>query len=49
MGGPIKGYSAAGRVSGPGTATSDSIPAYLSDGEYVFSARAVDNGKILVG
>ena len=43
MGGPIKGYSTAGRVSGPGTGTSDSIPAYLSDGEYVFSARAVDN------
>ena len=32
-----------GKVSGPGTATSDSIPAMLSDGEYVFSARAVDN------
>ena len=31
-----------GKVSGPGTATSDSIPAMLSDGEYVFSAKAVD-------
>jgi len=31
-----------GKISGPGTATSDSIPAMLSDGEYVFSAKAVD-------
>jgi TP901 family phage tail tape measure protein len=31
-----------GKVTGPGTATSDSIPAMLSDGEYVFSAKAVD-------
>ena len=31
-----------GTVSGPGTSTSDSIPAYLSDGEYVVNAKAVD-------
>mgnify|MGYP000975892926 CR=1 FL=1 len=31
-----------GKISGPGTSTSDSIPAMLSDGEYVFSAKAVD-------
>ena len=31
-----------GEVSGPGTSTSDSIPAYLSDGEYVVNAKAVD-------
>ena len=31
-----------GKVSGAGTKTSDSIPAMLSDGEYVFSAKAVD-------
>jgi TP901 family phage tail tape measure protein len=31
-----------GKISGPGTKTSDSIPAMLSDGEYVFSAKAVD-------
>ena len=43
MGGLIKKYEPGGKVSGPGTATSDSIPAWLSDGEYVFSARAVDN------
>jgi len=30
-----------GHVSGPGTGTSDSIPARLSDGEYVVKARAV--------
>lgn len=29
-----------GRISGPGTGTSDSIPAQLSDGEYVINARA---------
>ncbi|HDR8989932.1 TPA: phage tail tape measure protein [Burkholderia vietnamiensis] len=31
-----------GAVSGPGTSTSDSIPAWLSDGEYVVKAAAVD-------
>jgi TP901 family phage tail tape measure protein len=30
-----------GRISGPGTGTSDSIPAYLSDGEYVIKEKAV--------
>jgi len=30
-----------GYVSGPGTPTSDSIPAMLSNGEYVISAKAV--------
>lgn len=30
-----------GRISGPGTETSDSIPAMLSDGEFVMNARAV--------
>jgi len=30
-----------GYVSGPGTSTSDSIPAYLSDGEYVIKASTV--------
>jgi len=32
-----------GQIDGPGTATSDSIPAMLSDGEFVFTARAVRN------
>jgi len=30
-------------VEGPGTGTSDSIPALLSDGEFVFTAKAVKN------
>ena len=30
-----------GEVEGPGTGTSDSIPALLSDGEFVFTAKAV--------
>jgi hypothetical protein len=30
-----------GHISGPGTGTSDSIPALLSDGEFVFTAKAV--------
>jgi lambda family phage tail tape measure protein len=32
-----------GYISGPGTSTSDSIPARLSDGEYVLNAKAVDH------
>ncbi|MFD9306140.1 hypothetical protein ACFWCB_26385 [Streptomyces sp. NPDC060048] len=31
-----------GIIHGPGTSTSDSIPAWLSDGEYVLQASAVD-------
>ena len=30
-----------GEVEGPGTGTSDSIPALLSDGEFVFTAKSV--------
>ena len=30
-------------VEGPGTGTSDSIPALLSDGEFIFTAKAVKN------
>ena len=30
-----------GEISGPGTGTSDSIPAMLSDGEFVMTADAV--------
>ena len=30
-----------GKISGPGTETSDDIPAMLSDGEFVMTARAV--------
>ena len=32
-----------GGVSGPGTGTSDDIPAYLSNGEFVITAKAVKN------
>ena len=32
-----------GHIKGPGTGTSDSIPALLSDGEFVFTAKAVRN------
>ena len=34
---------AKGGVTGPGTGTSDSIPAYLSNGEFVVTAKAVKN------
>jgi hypothetical protein len=30
-----------GQIDGPGTETSDSIPAMLSDGEFVMTAKAV--------
>jgi hypothetical protein len=40
-GGYIQNYQPGGRVSGPGTGTSDSIPAMLSNGEYVIRASAV--------
>ena len=36
-----EGGSAAGEVTGPGTGTSDSVPARLSDGEFVLTAKAV--------
>lgn len=36
-----RGFSTGGFVSGPGTAKSDSIPARLSNGEYVMSASTV--------
>jgi len=32
-----------GEIAGPGTGTSDNIPAMLSDGEFVFTAKAVRN------
>ncbi len=34
---------AEGGVTGPGTGTSDDVPAYLSDGEFVVTAKAVKN------
>lgn len=41
-GGADNGYKSGGPISGPGTGTSDSIPARLSDGEFVMSADVVD-------
>lgn len=38
--GGILGFASGGPVRGPGTGTSDSIPARLSDGEFVVNARA---------
>lgn len=35
-------FATGGSVDGPGTGTSDSIPAMLSNGEYVLNAQAVD-------
>ncbi len=35
-------FTGAGSVDGPGTGTSDDIPARLSDGEFVFTAKAVE-------
>ena len=32
-----------GEIAGPGTGTSDDIPAMLSDGEFVMTAQAVRN------
>lgn len=37
-----KAFASGGSVAGPGTGTSDSIPAMLSNGEYVLNAQAVD-------
>lgn len=37
----LPGFASGGYVSGPGTSRSDSIPARLSNGEYVMSAEAV--------
>ena len=40
---PRKNAAAGGYISGPGTGTSDSIPARLSNGEYVVRANAVQH------
>jgi LysM repeat protein len=44
-GGYIKSFAPGGGVSGPGTATSDSIPAMLSDGEWVIKADSVKKAE----
>ena len=40
--GSYAGHATGGYISGPGTGTSDSIPAMLSNGEYVLRSSAVD-------
>jgi hypothetical protein len=37
----VSGFAEGGHIKGPGTATSDSIPARLSNGEFVMQAKAV--------
>jgi hypothetical protein len=39
-----RGYARGGKVTGPGTGTSDSILAWLSNGEGVVKAQAMNNG-----
>ena len=43
------GKATGGRISGPGTGTSDSIPMWLSNGEHVIRAAAVDKLDRTVG
>jgi len=43
------GYAKGGVVKGPGTATSDSIPARLSNGEVVLNAGAAEAFKEMLG
>ena len=40
---PIRYAAEGGEIVGPGTGRSDSIPAMLSDGEFVMTAQAVEN------
>ncbi|WP_438478956.1 hypothetical protein [Streptomyces asiaticus] len=40
-GGPIQGFPGGGPIAGPGTGTSDSILAMVSNGEFVMRAKAV--------
>lgn len=47
-GGWVRGYPAGGPVSGPGTATSDSIPAMLSNGEFVINAKSTKEFRPLL-
>ncbi|WP_290473939.1 phage tail tape measure protein [Leifsonia sp. 71-9] len=37
------GFATGGRISGPGTGTSDSIPIWASNGEYMNTAKAASN------
>lgn len=44
----FKGFKTGGYVSGPGSGTSDSIPARLSNGEFVVSAEATRRNRSLL-
>ena len=44
----IKGFATGGYVSGSGTGTSDSIPARLSNGEFVVNAKATSRNRELL-
>ena len=37
----MRTFMSGGEVEGPGTGTSDSVPARLSDGEFVLTAKSV--------
>ncbi|MBS0364902.1 MAG: hypothetical protein JSR67_03650 [Proteobacteria bacterium] len=45
--GSAAGHAAGGLIRGPGSSTSDSIPAWLSDKEFVVNARAVAQPGVL--
>lgn len=44
----LLGFASGGYVSGPGSSTSDSIPAQLSNGEYVINAAATKKHRALL-
>ncbi|QDM17668.1 hypothetical protein [Tardiphaga sp. vice278] len=46
--GPVLGHASGGMISGPGTGTSDSIPARLSHGEFVVNANATSQNRALL-
>lgn len=45
---PVRRRSTGGWVTGPGTETSDSIPTFLSNGEYVINARSAKENAELI-
>ena len=47
-GGEVPKFATGGQVRGAGTSTSDSIPAMLSNGEYVVNARATERHRALL-
>lgn len=46
--GGLLGFAEGGHVSGPGTSTSDSIPAMLSDGEFVVNAKSTKRHRAML-